>query len=105
VAGDPDRHVDDQVDAADRLGRQAALLADLMRHPLKTARAYRWTLRFEAVYVIGDPNQAADYLSRFTRGARHSRLAPIIRFAQMVDEYLLTGGGQAPLPASPRRGL
>jgi transposase len=69
--------------------RQGERLAELMRHPLKTARAYRWMLRFDAVYLIDDPDQAADYLRRFTRGARHSRLEPIIRFAQMIDEYWL----------------
>jgi transposase len=68
---------------------QADRLAELMRHPLKTVRAYRWMLRFDAVYELSDPDQAAVYLRRFTRGARHSRLAPIIRFAQMIDEYWL----------------
>lgn len=69
--------------------RQADRLAELMRHPLKTARAYRWMLRFDAVYQLNDPDEAAAYLRAFTRGARHSRLEPIIRFAQMVDEYWL----------------
>jgi transposase len=68
---------------------QCQRLAELMRHPLRTARAYRWMLRFDAVYLIDEPDQAAAYLRAFTRGARHSRLAPIIRFAQMVDEYWL----------------
>jgi transposase len=68
---------------------QCQRLAELMRHPLKTARAYRWMLRFDAVYLINEPDQAAAYLRAFTRGARHSRLAPIIHFAQMVDEYWL----------------
>lgn len=69
--------------------RQADRLAELMRHPLKTARAYRWMLRFDAVYQLEDPEEAAAYLRAFTRGARHSRLAAIIRFAQMIDEYWL----------------
>jgi transposase len=37
--------------------RQADRLAELMRHPLKTARAYRWMLRFDAVYGLTDPDQ------------------------------------------------
>jgi len=69
--------------------RQADRLADLMRHPLKTVRAYRWMLRFDAVYQLTDPQEAEQYLRAFTRGARHSRLEPIIRFARMVDEYWL----------------
>lgn len=68
---------------------QAERLAELMRHPLKTARAYRWMLRFDAVYQLTDPDEAATYLRAFTRGARHSRLQPIIRFAQMIDDYWL----------------
>lgn len=46
-------------------------------------------LRFDGVYEIDDPDEAAAYLRRFTRGARRSRLAPIIDFARMVDEYWL----------------
>jgi hypothetical protein len=60
-----------------------------MRHALKTVCAYRWMLRFDAVYQLVDPDDAADYLRRFTRGARDSRVAPIVRFAQMIDEYWL----------------
>lgn len=70
-------------------GRQADRLNALMRHPLKTVRAYRWMLRFDAVYGLADPDEAAAYLRAFTKGARRSRLAPIIRFAQMIDEYWL----------------
>jgi len=69
--------------------RQHDRLAELLRLPLATGRAYRWMLRFDGVYEIEDPDQAAAYLRRFTRGARRSRLGPIIDFAQMVDEYWL----------------
>jgi len=69
--------------------RQAERLEGLLRLALATGRAYRWMLRFDGVYEIEDPDEAAAYLHRFTRGARHSRLAPIIAFAQMVDEYWL----------------
>lgn len=69
--------------------RQAARLDELLRMPLATGRAYRWMLRFDGVYEIADPDEAADYLHRFTRGARRSRLQPIIDFARMVDEYWL----------------
>ncbi len=70
-------------------GRQHDRLDELLRLPLKTGRAYRWMLRFDGVYEIEDPDEAAAYLRRFTRGARRSRLGPIIAFAQMVDEYWL----------------
>jgi transposase len=69
--------------------RQAKRLCELLRLPLKTGRAYRWMLRFDGVYEIDDPDEAAAYLRRFTRGARRSRLPPIIAFARMVDEYWL----------------
>jgi transposase len=69
--------------------RQADRLGELLRLPLETGRAYRWMLRFDGVYEIEDPDEAAAYLRRFTRGARHSRLGPIIDFARMVDEYWL----------------
>lgn len=69
--------------------RQAERLQGLLRLPLATGRAYRWMLRFDGVYEIEDPDAAAAYLRRFTRGARRSRLAPIVAFAQMVDEYWL----------------
>ena len=69
--------------------RQREHLHGLLRLPLATGRAYRWMLRFDGVYEIEDPDQAAAYLRRFTRGARHSRLQPIIDFARMVDEYWL----------------
>lgn len=68
---------------------QADRLHELLRLPLATGRAYRWMLRFDGVYEIDDPDQAAAYLQRFTRGARRSRLGPIIDFARMVDEYWL----------------
>ncbi len=69
--------------------RQADRLDQLLRLPLKTGRAYRWMLRFDGVYEIEDPDEAAAYLRRFTRGAKHSRLPPIIAFARMVEEYWL----------------
>lgn len=67
--------------------RQAQRLGELLRMPLRTGRAYRWMLRFDGVYEIEDPEEAAAYLRRFTRGARRSRLGPIVDFARMVDEY------------------
>jgi transposase len=69
--------------------RQHARLVELLRLSLKTGRAYRWMLRFDGVYEIEDPDEAAAYLRRFTRGARRSRLGPIIAFARMIDEYWL----------------
>jgi transposase len=69
--------------------RQHDRLVELLRLPLKTGRAYRWMQRFDGVYEIDDPDEAAAYLRRFTRGARRSRLGPIIDFARMVDEYWL----------------
>jgi transposase len=69
--------------------RQADRLAELLRLPLKTGRAYRWMLRFDGVYEIEDPDEAAAYLRRWQRGAVRSRLGPIIDFAHLVREYWL----------------
>jgi transposase len=67
--------------------RQADRLQGLLRLPLKTGRAYRWMLKFDGLYEIEDPDQAAAYLRRWQRGAVRSRLEPIIDFAHLVREY------------------
>jgi transposase len=69
--------------------RQADRLAQLLRLPLATGRAYRWMLKFDGVYEIEDPDEAAAYLRRWQRGAVRSRLGPIIDFAHLVREYWL----------------
>ncbi len=69
--------------------RQRERLDGLLRLSLKTGRAYRWMLRFDGVYEIEDPDEAAAYLRRFQRGAVRSRLEPIIDFAHLVREYWL----------------
>jgi len=63
-------------------------LEELERLPLKTARAYRWALRFDTFYELA-PDEAEAYLRRWQRGAVRSRLGPIIDFARMVKEYSL----------------
>ena len=74
---------------ANLTARQHERLQGLLRLPLKTGRAYRWMLRFDGVYEIEDPDQAAAYLRRWQRGALRSRLDPIIDFAHLVREYWL----------------
>ncbi|MCA1681337.1 MAG: ISL3 family transposase, partial [Actinobacteria bacterium] len=68
--------------------RQRDRLDELLRHPLKTARAYRWMLKFDHVYEL-PPEEAEHYLRTWCRGAKRSRLGPIINFARMVQEYWL----------------
>jgi transposase len=68
--------------------RQRDRLDALLRHPLKTARAYRWMLKFDHVYQL-PPEEAEHYLRAWCRGARRSRLEPIIAFADLVEEYWL----------------
>ncbi|MCA1698830.1 MAG: ISL3 family transposase, partial [Actinobacteria bacterium] len=63
-------------------------LDELLRHPLKTARAYRWMLKFDHVYEL-PADEAEHYLRAWCRGAKRSRLGPIIDFARMVEEYWL----------------
>jgi transposase len=67
---------------------QAARLAYVLAKgsTLKTARAYGWRLRFDAFF-----NQPAElagaYLEAWWRGAVHSRLEPIVRFAHTVRDH------------------
>jgi len=68
--------------------RQRDRLDWLLRQPLKTARAYRWALRFEHFYDLA-PDDAEAYLRRWCRGAVRSRLEPIVDFARMAREYSL----------------
>jgi transposase len=68
--------------------RQRDHLDELLRHPLKTARAYRWMLKFDHVYEL-PADEAEHYLRAWCRGARRSRLGPIIDFADIVREYWL----------------
>jgi transposase len=68
--------------------RQRDRLDELLRHRLKTARAYRWMLKFDHVYELA-AGEAEHYLRTWCRGAKRSRLGPIIAFARMVEEYWL----------------
>jgi transposase len=68
--------------------RQRDRLDELLRHPLKTARAYRWMLKFDHAYEL-PADDAEHYLRAWCRGAKRSRLRPIIDFARMVEEYWL----------------
>jgi transposase len=68
--------------------RQRDRLDELLRHRLKTARAYRWMLKFDHVYEL-PAGEAEHYLRTWCRGAKRSRLGPIIDFARMVEEYWL----------------
>ncbi len=68
--------------------KQRVRLDELLRHPLRTVRAYRWMLKFDHVYEL-PPDEAEHYLRAWCRGAKRSRLASIIAFAEMVEEYWL----------------
>jgi transposase len=68
--------------------KQRARLDWLLRQPLKTARAYRWALKFDHFYEL-PPEQAELYLRAWVRGAKRSRLEPIIDFADLVEDHWL----------------
>ncbi|HEX9312207.1 MAG TPA: ISL3 family transposase [Actinomycetota bacterium] len=53
---------------------------------LRTARAYRWRLAFDA-FFDQPPELAEEYLDRWYRGAIRSRLEPIKDFAYTVGEH------------------
>ena len=58
----------------------------LLKHPLKTARAYRIRLAFQELY--DQPAAvAASYLQRWYFWATHSRLAPMIEAARSVKRH------------------
>ena len=68
--------------------RQRDRLDELLRHPLKTARAYRWMLKFDHAYQL-PAEEAEHYLRTWCKGAKRSRLKPIIDFAWMVEDHWL----------------
>jgi transposase len=68
--------------------RQAAALAELTPASvgLRTARAYRWRLAFDAFF--DQPVELAEaYLERWYAGAIRSRLEPVKAFARMIGEH------------------
>src|SRR6266542_1025391 len=68
--------------------KQAATLQGLTPASvgLRTARAYRWRLAFDAFFE--QPRELAEaYLERWYEGAVRSRLQPIIDFAHMIGEH------------------
>ena len=65
---------------------QRERLDGLLGERLATARAYRWRLRFDAIFDLPAP-AAAEALTRWQRGAVRSRLAPIVRFARTVAQH------------------
>ncbi len=65
---------------------QRAELDLLLRKPLKTARAYQWAQRFDHVFELDRPD-AEEFLRQWIQGARRSRLRPIKRFANMVEDH------------------
>jgi transposase len=66
--------------------RQRERLDGLLDAPLRTVRAYRWRLAFDAIFDL-PPAAAPAALSRWQRGALRSGLEPIKRFARTVAEH------------------
>lgn len=69
--------------------KQMRQLDELLRLPLKTGRAYQWMLKFDELYRLEDPDQAEQFLRRWLRGVRRSRLPPLIEFARMIEAHRL----------------
>jgi transposase len=69
--------------------RQQDWLDQLLQQPLDTVRAYELGLRFETFYELEDPNQAEEYLRRWIEHVDSSEIAPLIKFARMLEEYWL----------------
>jgi transposase len=69
--------------------RQQDWLDQLLQQPLQTARAYELALQFETFYELDQPDQAEEYLRRWIEAVKHSEIAPLITFAEMLEEYWL----------------
>jgi len=69
--------------------RQHDWLDELLAQPLQTARAYEHAIKFDHFYEITDPDTAEEYLRRWITEVKTTEIAPLIKFAEMLEEYWL----------------
>ena len=69
--------------------RQRDLLDELLAQPLETVRAYTLSQQFDSFYELDDPDTAEEYLGRWITEARGSRLEPLAKFCDMVEDHWL----------------
>ncbi len=68
-------------------GKQEARFDELSKMNLKTSRAYRIKLNFQAFYSLPDRESGEAYLKRWYYWATHSRLEPMIEAARTVKRH------------------
>jgi transposase len=69
--------------------KQQDWLDELLRQPLLTARAYEQAIKFDHFYEIDDPDRAEEYLRRWIDQVKAGEIEPLIKFAEMLQEYWL----------------
>jgi transposase len=69
--------------------RQRDLLDELLAQPLQTVRAYTLAQQFDSFYEINDPETAEEYLRRWITEVDTTDLAPLHKFARMLEDHWL----------------
>ena len=69
--------------------KQQDWLDELLAQPLLTARAYEQAVKFDHFYEIDDPDTAEEYLRRWIDHVKAGEIEPLIKFAEMLEEYWL----------------
>jgi transposase len=69
--------------------KQHDWLDELLAQPLLTARVYEQVLKFDTFYELEDPDAAEEYLRRWIAEVKASEIEPLIKFAEMLEEYWL----------------
>ena len=69
--------------------KQQDWLDELLAQPLLTARAYEQAVKFDHFYEIDDPDTAEEYLRRWIDDVKAAEIEPLIKFAEMLEEYWL----------------
>jgi transposase len=69
--------------------KQQDWLDELLQQPLLTARCYERAVKFDHFYEIDDPDTAEEYLGRWIAEVKGSEIEPLIKFAEMLEDYWL----------------
>ncbi len=67
--------------------KQRDLLDELLAQPLQTVRAYTLAQQFDSFYKLDDPDTAEEYLRRWIVEVDASALAPLQKFARMLEDH------------------
>jgi transposase len=67
--------------------KQRDLLDELLAQPLETVRAYTLAQQFDSFYELEDPDTAEEFLRRWIVEVDRSELAPLQKFARMLEDH------------------